>query len=141
MARMTVRPIVLDDELVTSFLASVVPHESGCAFLVGHPPHARATRYGRFRGHAANRIALAIRLGRDLAPKRLACHSCDVKGCVNPDHLWEGTHDENTMDASRKGRLNHRNRRPMTAEERIEWGAWLRRCRANREQVQPVEAS
>ncbi len=32
------------------------------------------------------------------------CHSCDVKLCCNPDHLWLGTHLENMQDRNRKGR-------------------------------------
>jgi hypothetical protein len=31
------------------------------------------------------------------------CHSCDVKLCFNPKHLWPGTNQENQLDASRKG--------------------------------------
>ena len=31
------------------------------------------------------------------------CHSCDVKGCINPKHLWLGTNQENQLDASKKG--------------------------------------
>lgn len=31
------------------------------------------------------------------------CHSCDVKLCFNPKHLWLGTNQENQLDASKKG--------------------------------------
>lgn len=32
------------------------------------------------------------------------CHSCDNRRCVNPDHLWLGTNQQNTLDRHVKGR-------------------------------------
>lgn len=34
----------------------------------------------------------------------MVCHHCDVKCCVNPDHLFVGTHRDNVVDAIAKGK-------------------------------------
>lgn len=52
----------------------------------------------------AHRWALSQALGRTLAPDEFACHRCDNPACVNPAHLFVGTHDDNMSDMVAKGR-------------------------------------
>lgn len=56
-----------------------------------------------------NRNILVHRLAWELAhgsipPGLMVCHRCDMKLCVNPDHLFLGTAKDNNNDAFNKGR-------------------------------------
>lgn len=51
----------------------------------------------------AHRFSLLQKLGSLV---HLALHHCDNPSCVNPDHLFEGTQKDNTLDMCQKGRWN-----------------------------------
>ena len=40
-------------------------------------------------------------------------HSCDNKGCINPDHLRVGSHQENMKEAADRGRMRSGENHPM----------------------------
>jgi hypothetical protein len=51
----------------------------------------------------AHRVAWTLTNG-EIPRDMIICHRCDVPACVNPAHLFLGTHQDNTDDKMRKGR-------------------------------------
>jgi len=112
--------------------SEVIP-ESGCRIWTGST---RADGYGQLtvNGHKvrAHRLAWMLKHG-PIPHGYLICHHCDVRPCINEEHLFLGTHQDNAADAMRKGRLKGkivmaetreklslagRRRAPATAEAR-----------------------
>lgn len=52
---------------------------------------------------------------------KVVLHSCDIRNCINPDHLSMGTQKQNIRDAVKRGRMSKRgvlsNRTSLTEQD------------------------
>jgi HNH endonuclease len=55
------------------------------------------------RPKRTHRLAWNLYRG-EIPPGMMVCHHCDVRDCVNPDHLFLGTAQDNAEDMKKKGR-------------------------------------
>jgi hypothetical protein len=95
--------------------------------------------YGIFRLNRrdwkAHRFAFLLHYSRD-PNKYLVCHHCDNPSCVNPHHLFLGTHQDNRTDCVEKNRqaFGDRNGMRLHPESRRR-GKQINTCKLTPEQV------
>lgn len=95
-------PAILDRERFEKF---VYPDPNSGCFIWGGA--CNNWGYGSFgigrRSMAAHRYAWLL-AGNELPAGLFVLHKCDTPCCVNPEHLYLGTHQDNMSDMARRQR-------------------------------------
>lgn len=104
------------------------------------------TGYGTFYDRRVNKCVLAHRIsyelhyGNPIPAHLLGCHRCDNVRCVRPEHIFIGTHQDNSLDMHAKGRapdFRGRKRKP----EHIVRGADSGNAKLTESQVYEIRSS
>ena len=142
--------------ILERFEAKYVPEpNTGCWLWIGASDDRPGKGYGfiRFRGRknwSAHRVSYTLFRG-EIPEGMHVCHSCDTPACVNPDHLWLGTNQDNQLDKSIKGRAAGQNKTHCPrgheyTEENTYWRpntGWrvCRTCNRDRRRIAATQAA
>ena len=95
------------DKMKRFFAKIASPNSNGCMLWTAAT---RRDGYGLFgldfgeTPVSAHRMSWMIANKRSVPPGMCVCHRCDVRLCVNPEHLFVGSLSDNNADCRRKGR-------------------------------------
>lgn len=99
-----------NEKVVTRFNDKIKKNENGCTEWTAAKDK---DGYGRFqvggregKKEYAHIWSYEFHNNTNVKEGNKVCHTCDNPSCIDPNHLFEGTQQENMLDASLKGRMS-----------------------------------
>ncbi len=103
------KAILTIEEYKKNFLSKINKDENDC--WIWNAALDKMTKYGINKDFKSRKCLRSHRISYILhkgnIPKGMfVCHTCDVKLCINPDHLYLGTHKDNMRDQKERKRAH-----------------------------------
>lgn len=94
------------DQWIARIRAKCIVTDNGCWYW---PGHVTTKGYGQTTYPGRGNVMIHRQMYKlvekvQLATAQFVCHSCDVRACCNPAHLFLGTAKVNNRDCGNKGR-------------------------------------
>lgn len=107
---MSIKRTVIKAASATEYLyKKSIPQSNGCVYFtsplnVGGYGKIGSTQWAKnYKINSAHQLSYILAYG-DYDRKYIICHKCNNRRCVNPDHLYLGTVQDNSNDMVRSGR-------------------------------------
>lgn len=97
-------PPMSDAQYIERYKSRCQVDQNGCWLFHGfiHPTGYALTSYRGKQTRAHRAMYMAAK--GPIPDGMHVCHTCDVRHCINPDHLWIGTRSDNMRDMHAKYR-------------------------------------
>lgn len=102
-------PLLTEQQAIANIVEHITINESGCwLWQRGKNTCGYGEIVVRNKRWMVHRYIYTVFIGE--IPKGMhVCHYCDQPNCINPSHLWIGTHKQNMADCRAKGRYYYAN--------------------------------
>lgn len=97
--------MIKDKLLIEKFHSMVMPEPNTGCWLWNGKIHngGYGIMFTNGTSYLTHRLSYTIHKGK-IQKGLFVCHTCDVRSCVNPDHLFLGSNEDNVADMVRKNR-------------------------------------
>ena len=116
------------EDVVAHFNRSIIIDERGCWLWLGAKDY---NGYARFGGELVHPKTFEM-AGFKCDADKEHCHTCPNHSCINPYHIYAGTHKQNMEDAAKAGTMG---RVPKITPEKIQIATEMLRAGAKQRTI------